>query len=72
MNTNNKVADNKNVKPLMIDIDTVQREYLQLSKKKIRNIANTYLRTIRCGNKILIDRMELEKFIKDPERDHLI
>ena len=72
MNTNNNVADNKNVKPLMIDIDTVQREYLQLSKKKIRNIANTYLRTIRCGNKILIDRMELEKFIKDPERDHLI
>lgn len=72
MNTNNKVADNKNVKPLMIDIDTVQREYLQLSKKKIRNIANTYLRIIRCGNKILIDRMELEKFIKDPERDHLI
>ena len=44
MNTNNNVADNKNVKPLMIDIDTVQREYyLQLSKKKIRNIANTYL-----------------------------
>lgn len=72
MNTNNNVAEVKNVKPLMIDIDTVQREYLQLSKKKIRNIANTYLRTIRCGNKILIDRMELEKFIKDPERDHLI
>lgn len=72
MNTNNNVAEIENVKPLMIDIDTVQREYLQLSKKKIRNIANTYLRTIRCGNKILIDRMELEKFIKDPERDHLI
>lgn len=72
MNTNSNVAEVKNVKPLMIDIDTVQREYLQLSKKKIRNIANTYLRTIRCGNKILIDRMELEKFIKDPERDHLI
>ena len=36
MNTNNNVAEVKNVKPLMIDIDTVQREYLQLSKKKIR------------------------------------
>ena len=72
MKTNNNVAEVKNVKPLMIDIDTVQREYLQLSKKKIRNIANTYLRTIRCGNKILIDRMELEKFIKDSECDHLL
>lgn len=64
MNTNNNVAEIENVKPLMIDIDTVQREYLQLSKKKIRNIANTYLRTIRCGNKILIDRMELENSSK--------
>ena len=65
-------GETEQVKPLMIDVETVQREYLPLSKKKIRNIATTYLRIIRCGNKLLIDRMELEKFIKDPERDHLV
>lgn len=57
---------------MMISLDTVQRKYLQLSKKKIRNIVNTYLRTMKVGNKILVDRKQLEEFLSDPERDHLI
>ena len=57
---------------MLIDLDTVQRKYLQLSRKKIRNIVTTYLRTLKVGNKILVDRKQLEAFLSDPDRDYLI
>lgn len=57
---------------MLISLDTVQKKYLQLSRKKIRNIVTTYLRTVRVGNKILVDRKQLEEFLNDPDRDHLV
>lgn len=56
---------------MLITLDTVQKKYLQLSRKKIRNIVTTYLRTVKVGNKILVDRKQLEEFLSDPDRDHL-
>ena len=69
---NDRCMDAEDGNQMMITLDTVQKKYLQLSKKKIRNIVNTYLRTMKVGNKILVDRKQLEEFLSDPERDHLI
>ena len=69
---NDGCMDAEDGNQMMITLDTVQKKYLQLSKKKIRNIVNTYLRTMKVGNKILVDRKQLEEFLSDPERDHLI
>ncbi len=57
---------------MLITLETVQKKYLQLSRKKIRNIVSTYLRTVKVGNKILVDRKQLEEFLNDPDRDHLV
>ena len=57
---------------LLIDIATIQQKYLPISKKRIRKICNGYLRTVRIGNKILVDRDELVAFLKDPDRDHIV
>ena len=57
---------------MLITLETVQKKYLQLSRKKIRNIVSTYLRTVKVGNKILVDRKQLEDFLNDPDRDHLV
>ena len=59
-------------KPLLVDINDIQRYYLPLSKKRIRAIVNSYLRTVRVGNRILVDREELENFLSDPNRDHIL
>lgn len=57
---------------LLVDIATIQQKYLPISKKRIRKICNGYLRTVRIGNKILVDREELVKFLSDPDRDHIV
>lgn len=58
-------------KTYFIDISEIQAEYLPLSKKKIRKIVTTYIRTMRIGKKILVDREQLESFLRDPDRDRI-
>jgi hypothetical protein len=65
--------DNKkdSSKSMLVDINEIQEKYLPISKKGIRNIANKYLRTVRIGNKILVDREQLEAFLRDPDRERI-
>jgi hypothetical protein len=65
--------DNKkdSSKSMLVDINEIQEKYLPISKKRIRNIANKYLRTVRIGNKILVDREQLEAFLRDPDRERI-
>lgn len=56
-------------KSFLVDIAEIQRLYLPLSKKRIRKMISTYLHTIRIGNKIFVERQQLEEFLKDPDRD---
>lgn len=67
-----KENNNRIQESLLIDIAEVQRCYIPLSKRKIRNLVQTYIRTIKIGNKIMVDRKQLEQFLVDPDRDHII
>lgn len=51
------------IKRRYIDINAVQREYLPLSKKKLRALVKQYLSVIRIGNRIYVDRNELEQIL---------
>ena len=66
-----KVADQDSSNPLYITIDDIQRDYLPISKKRIRMIVNEHIQTLRIGNKILVDRKQLEHFLKNPPVSHI-
>ncbi len=55
----------------LIDIATIQQQYLPLSKKRIRNIVTSYIHTIRVGNKLLVNRKQLEDFLSNPDREEI-
>ena len=51
-----------------IDVNEVQKLYLPISKKKIRQYASKTLQlTKRVGNKILVNREELVTVLSKPE-----
>lgn len=56
----------------LIDIATIQQQYLPLSKKRIRNIVTSYIHTIRVGNKLLVNRKQLEDFLSNPDREEMV
>ena len=60
-----KVVD-QDSKPRYLTIDDIQRDFLPISKKRIRKIVNEHIHTIRVGNKILVDRNHLENFLENP------
>lgn len=49
-----KESNNRTQESLLIDIAEVQRCYIPLSKRKIRNLVQTYIRTIKIYGKWLI------------------
>lgn len=57
--------------PLFLTIEDIQHNYLPISKKRIRKIVNEHIHTIRVGNKILVDRKHLEKFLENPPMLHI-
>ena len=63
------MQENKTEQSFLVDVNEIQRLYLPVSKKRIRKLISTYLRTIRVGNKLFVEREELENFLKDPDRD---
>ena len=55
-------------KALFISIRDVQKFYLpMLSLKRIRKIVNNNVHTIKAGNKILVNREQLELLLRNPE-----
>ena len=59
-------------KPLFISIRDVQKLYLpMLSLKRIRKIVNLNVHTIKAGNKILVNREQLEVLLRNPEIKNL-
>jgi len=67
------VQENTIEKPLYISIKDVQQEYLpMLSVKRIRKIVLFYVHTIRVGNKILVNRLELEDLLQDNKIKYLV
>lgn len=65
------MTENTQEDSLLVDVNEIQKRYLPMSKKRIRKIVTTYLRTVRIGNKILVDRKQLEDFLSDPDREYI-
>ena len=54
-----------------LSIDDIQKEFLPVSKKKIRSFANKYLNAKMIGGRLYVERESLEKLLADPQRNSL-
>lgn len=52
----------------MVDINEIVACYLPMSKRKARKFVSLYLETKRIGNRIYVDRAQLEDLLRDPNR----
>ena len=52
-----------------MNIDDIQREYLPVSKKKLRAFVKMYLPIKIIGGRIFVERAQLERLLSDVERD---
>ena len=60
------------VHPQYITIKDVKNNYLpMLSEKRIRRLVTFYVHTLRIGNRILVDKAQLENLLYDQERDFI-
>lgn len=48
-----------------IDVNEIQEKYLPISKKAIRKILKENLDVARTGKKILVERKQLEEFLRN-------
>ena len=58
----------KNINRKYITVNEVQKEYLPVSKKRIRTFVKKYLNVKMIGNRIFIDRESLEALLDSPDR----
>ena len=54
-----------------LSINDVQREYLPVSKKKIRHFVKLYLNAKMIGGRLYVEREGLEKLLSNPDRNSL-
>ncbi len=47
-----------------VNIDTIQKEYLPLSKKAIRRLVHKNLKVYKVGGRIYVNALDLENFIE--------
>lgn len=56
-------------KSVLVGISEITRCYLPVSKKKARRFVSLYLDSKRIGNRIYVDRQQLEQLLGDPNRE---
>ena len=56
-------------KTAWVDISSVVLEYLPISKRKARKFVELHLTPKRVGNRIYVEREQLEKLLSHPERE---
>jgi hypothetical protein len=56
-------------KTAWVDISSIVREYLPVSKRKARKFVDLYLTKKRVGNRIYVERAQLEQLLADPNRE---
>lgn len=54
-----------------LTVDQIQKEYLPLSKKRIRTLVKLYLPIKTIGGRIFVDRQQLEDLLSDVDREYL-
>ena len=57
-------------KTAWVDISSIVREYLPVSKRKARRFVDLYLTKKRVGNRIYVEREQLERLLSDPSREN--
>lgn len=60
------MTENKSV---MVDIDEIVNSYLPVSKKKARKFVSLYLDSKRIGNRIFVERAQLEELLLNSNRE---
>ena len=56
-------------KSALVGITEITKEYLPVSRKKARKFVTLYLEPKRIGNRIYVDRQQLEALLQDPNRE---
>ena len=51
-----------------VDITEITKRYLPISRKKARKFVSLYLSSKRLGNRIYVERSQLERLLSDPDR----
>ena len=59
---------NQKQKTAWVDICEIVRVYLPISKRKARKFVELYLTPKRVGNRIYVEREQLERLLADPDR----
>ena len=55
-------------KTAWVDICEIVRMYLPISKRKARKFVELYLTPKRVGNRIYVERTQLQPLLADPDR----
>lgn len=53
----------------LVGITEITERYLPISKRKARKFVSLYLEPKRIGNRIYVDRAQLEALLQDPNRE---
>lgn len=56
-------------KSALVSIREIASDYLPMSQRKVRKFVSLYLDPKRIGNRIYVDRSELEALLSDPDRE---
>lgn len=54
----------------LVGITEIVEKYLPISKRKARKFVSLYLEPKRIGNRIYVDRAQLEALLQDPNQEH--
>ena len=54
----------------MVGITEITKTYLPISKRKARKFVSLYMDPKRIGNRIYVDRQQLETLLADPDREN--
>ncbi len=60
----------KKRKTAWLDICELTSAYLPVSKRKARRFVERYLSVKRVGNRIYVEREQLERLLSDPDREN--
>ena len=56
---------------MFLTIEDIQKEYLPISKRRIRSFVKKFLPVKIMGRRIYTNRHDLEKLLQNPDRDIL-
>lgn len=53
-----------------ISVDEIQKQIINMSKKKIRKFVHQYLPVKKIGKRLYVNRAELEQLLNNPNREN--